>query len=153
MFSYRLFSHDGCGNFSLIHEFLAPNDDAAATSRQSLARRPAGALAVDPQGEALGVASTNASRRTLMPMSATGQFASVREKLQLGYRKQMVLPVRIELTTSALPRMRSTTELRQHFVRKGAPMAATPAPVNPHSAQADPCRRKSQAACGKDDVQ
>ena len=30
----------------------------------------------------------------------------------------MVLPVRIELTTSALPRMRSTTELRQHFVRK-----------------------------------
>ena len=30
----------------------------------------------------------------------------------------MVLPVRIELTTSALPRMRSTTELRQHFVWK-----------------------------------
>ena len=28
---------------------------------------------------------------------------------------KMVLPVRIELTTSALPRMRSTTELRQHF--------------------------------------
>jgi len=27
---------------------------------------------------------------------------------------EMVLPVRIELTTSALPRMRSTTELRQH---------------------------------------
>ena len=32
----------------------------------------------------------------------------------------MVLPVRIELTTSALPRMRSTTELRQHFSRKRA---------------------------------
>ena len=29
----------------------------------------------------------------------------------------MVLPVRIELTTSALPRMRSTTELRQHARR------------------------------------
>ena len=29
-------------------------------------------------------------------------------------RVTMVLPVRIELTTSALPRMRSTTELRQH---------------------------------------
>ena len=28
--------------------------------------------------------------------------------------RKMVLPVRIELTTSALPRMRSTTELRQH---------------------------------------
>jgi hypothetical protein len=28
--------------------------------------------------------------------------------------EKMVLPVRIELTTSALPRMRSTTELRQH---------------------------------------
>ena len=26
-----------------------------------------------------------------------------------------MLPVRIELTTSALPRMRSTTELRQHI--------------------------------------
>ena len=35
---------------------------------------------------------------------------------------EMVLPVRIELTTSALPRMRSTTELRQHF-GGGAPMA------------------------------
>ena len=29
----------------------------------------------------------------------------------------MVLPVRIELTTSALPRMHSTTELRQHVRR------------------------------------
>ena len=32
----------------------------------------------------------------------------------------MVLPVRIELTTSALPRMRSTTELRQHFRKVAA---------------------------------
>ena len=31
-----------------------------------------------------------------------------------GLCVEMVLPVRIELTTSALPRMRSTTELRQH---------------------------------------
>jgi hypothetical protein len=31
----------------------------------------------------------------------------------------MVLPVRIELTTSALPRMRSTTELRQHVSGEG----------------------------------
>ena len=31
--------------------------------------------------------------------------------------REMVLPVRIELTTSALPRMRSTTELRQHAAR------------------------------------
>ena len=37
-------------------------------------------------------------------------------------RRELVLPVRIELTTSALPRMRSTTELRQHVVRNGAPM-------------------------------
>ena len=41
----------------------------------------------------------------------------------------MVLPVRIELTTSALPRMRSTTELRQHVRAKifgdGGPMAVT----------------------------
>ena len=31
--------------------------------------------------------------------------------------EKMVLPVRIELTPSALPRMRSTTELRQHCPR------------------------------------
>ena len=38
----------------------------------------------------------------------------------------MVLPVRIELTTSALPRMRSTTELRQHCPETGGPMAVRP---------------------------
>jgi hypothetical protein len=37
----------------------------------------------------------------------------------------MVLPVRIELTTSALPRMRSTTELRQPIAfREAGAMAA-----------------------------
>ena len=30
MFLYRLFSHDGLGNFSLIKEFAAPNDEAAS---------------------------------------------------------------------------------------------------------------------------
>ena len=40
---------------------------------------------------------------------------------------EMVLPVRIELTTSALPRMRSTTELRQHFVRRGRAYGGGPA--------------------------
>jgi len=30
MFLYRLFSHDGSGNFSLVKEFAAPNDAAAA---------------------------------------------------------------------------------------------------------------------------
>ncbi len=34
--------------------------------------------------------------------------------------EEVVLPVRIELTTSALPRMRSTTELRQHFRKADA---------------------------------
>ena len=38
----------------------------------------------------------------------------------MGQCEEMVLPVRIELTTSALPRMRSTTELRQHFSRRRA---------------------------------
>ncbi len=37
------------------------------------------------------------------------------------YDHKMVLPVRIELTTSALPRMRSTTELRQHSARAAGP--------------------------------
>ena len=50
----------------------------------------------------------------------------------------MVLPVRIELTTSALPRMRSTTELRQHrqraagaAVRTAALWGKAPRGVNP----------------------
>jgi hypothetical protein len=30
MFLYRLFSHDGFGNFSLLHQFEAQNDEAAA---------------------------------------------------------------------------------------------------------------------------
>ena len=30
VYPYRLFSHDGSGNFSLILEFVAPNDEAAA---------------------------------------------------------------------------------------------------------------------------
>jgi hypothetical protein len=29
VFPYRLFSHDGFGNFSLIQEFVAANDEAA----------------------------------------------------------------------------------------------------------------------------
>jgi hypothetical protein len=31
MLQYRFFSHDGQGNFSLIQEFRAENDEAAAT--------------------------------------------------------------------------------------------------------------------------
>ena len=38
----------------------------------------------------------------------------------------MVLPVRIELTTSALPRMRSTTELRQHVWEDGRAYGLAP---------------------------
>jgi len=30
MFLYRLFSHDGLGNFTLVQEFGAQNDEAAA---------------------------------------------------------------------------------------------------------------------------
>lgn len=30
MFPYRLFSHDGLGNFTLLQEFDAQNDEAAA---------------------------------------------------------------------------------------------------------------------------
>lgn len=40
------------------------------------------------------------------------------------FGQKMVLPVRIELTTSALPRMRSTTELRQHSARAAGPFRA-----------------------------
>ena len=36
-----------------------------------------------------------------------------------NFNAMLVLPVRIELTTSALPRMRSTTELRQHRRQAG----------------------------------
>jgi hypothetical protein len=48
-----------------------------------------------------------------------------------GPVQTMVLPVRIELTTSALPRMRSTTELRQHVGRMAGLMAKRFGPVNP----------------------
>jgi hypothetical protein len=30
MFPYRIFSHDGAGNFNLLYEFHALNDEAAA---------------------------------------------------------------------------------------------------------------------------
>jgi microcystin degradation protein MlrC len=60
----------------------------------------------------------------------------------------MVLPVRIELTTSALPRMRSTTELRQHFVRKGAPMTVAPFACQPVARLADD--RHAVGVTGKD---
>lgn len=46
------------------------------------------------------------------------------EGSSIGLFQKMVLPVRIELTTSALPRMRSTTELRQHSEPGGNPSAA-----------------------------
>ena len=58
----------------------------------------------------------------------------------------MVLPVRIELTTSALPRMRSTTELRQHFVGRtraydGAALALSTRPFNSGRDMLAGCRR------------
>jgi hypothetical protein len=40
MFMYRLFSHDGYGNFSLLQEFEAPNDEVAAKSADRWAARP-----------------------------------------------------------------------------------------------------------------
>lgn len=41
----------------------------------------------------------------------------------------MVLPARIELATSALPRMRSTTELRQHCFPTAATNAVREGPI------------------------
>jgi len=40
MFLYRLFAHDGLGNFSLLHEFRARNDDDAARSVGRWSARP-----------------------------------------------------------------------------------------------------------------
>jgi hypothetical protein len=40
MFLYRLFSHDGLGNFSLLHEFKAQNDEAAERSVDRWSARP-----------------------------------------------------------------------------------------------------------------
>ena len=53
----------------------------------------------------------------------------------------MVLPVRIELTTSALPRMRSTTELRQHD-RHGPSAPASKA--GPMALQCPACQGESR---------
>ena len=60
----------------------------------------------------------------------------------------MVLPVRIELTTSALPRMRSTTELRQHFLRK--PRAYDGAALALSTRACGAGARRHVAACGQD---
>jgi hypothetical protein len=40
MFFYRLFSHDGLGNFSLLHEFKAHDDEAAAVLANRWDSRP-----------------------------------------------------------------------------------------------------------------
>jgi hypothetical protein len=40
MLLYRLFSHDGLGNFTLVQEFNAQNDAAAATIVGRWAVRP-----------------------------------------------------------------------------------------------------------------
>jgi hypothetical protein len=40
MFLYRFFSHDGLGNFSLLHEFKARNDADAATLMGRWGNRP-----------------------------------------------------------------------------------------------------------------
>lgn len=40
MFLYRLFSHDGSGNFSLLREFKALDDETAMRSVGSLDARP-----------------------------------------------------------------------------------------------------------------
>ena len=61
----------------------------------------------------------------------------------------MVLPVRIELTTSALPRMRSTTELRQHFSGDGRAYDGAPSAMSTRLARPVPAEHVSGMA-GKD---
>ncbi len=66
----------------------------------------------------------------------------------------MVLPVRIELTTSALPRMRSTTELRQHSEPGEAPGGGRGLCAGIGGMSSDRCqiarekRRKRHERCG-----
>jgi hypothetical protein len=40
MFLYRLFSHDGLGNFSLLQEFKAQNDEVAERMIRDAVPRP-----------------------------------------------------------------------------------------------------------------
>ena len=80
-----------------------------------------------------------------------------REAIVTGHplpQREMVLPVRIELTTSALPRMRSTTELRQHrecaaIAEGGGAGKGAPWPLwSRHGApdpRLDPARRRRPA--------
>ena len=58
----------------------------------------------------------------------------------------LVLPVRIELTTSALPRMRSTTELRQH-----RPLAARGGSRDEAGGIVKPRGRRDRAGMAGDD--
>ena len=63
---------------------------------------------------------------------------------------EMVLPVRIELTTSALPRMRSTTELRQHVFPEVRAYEGGPRARQPGLKSRD-CGGIASAMTGKDD--
>ncbi len=73
------------------------------------------------------------TRRSIPPPAtpASAEYHLRSEMIKQGPARENGAAVRIELTTSALPRMRSTTELRQHFFRSGAPMKGGPTPVNP----------------------
>ena len=62
-----------------------------------------------------------------------------------GQSEKLVLPRRIELRTSALPRMRSTTELRQHgffdrsaAMKKACGRVKADAAIANHMARSDP---------------
>ena len=87
---------------------------------------------------ALAGAAVNRHKEKAPALARGGPTLGLRTKLRVRPRRywmppaclqtKMVLPVRIELTTSALPRMRSTTELRQHVAlyRERGAMAALP---------------------------
>lgn len=85
---------------------------SASANRWSRALFPSAMNALPSQSRCLG-------RRVRSCRPADDQAAARLCNVRRHGGGKLVLPVRIELTTSALPRMRSTTELRQHDVRGG----------------------------------
>jgi hypothetical protein len=131
--------------FSLTRRHLAPPSNLRQTSvcgqflgSRDRARYPA--RNPDP--------SRGLCPRTEMPQPAIPQNCALSRRQIFGDRKfcvtreWVVLPVRIELTTSALPRMRSTTELRQHDHFLPAHMAETTslAGMRPMAMKQDHCQ-------------
>lgn len=102
---------------------------------------------VDLLAERLGASGTGSvpdrGRKRPVLTHRKQPLSRPRSAKRQNYQEKMVLPVRIELTTSALPRMRSTTELRQHC----KPERNSPAAEGPMCSHCRRCQATVASKC------